>query len=45
MEVKWTDVVSTMDTIRALAADVNHDEVKVALKVKEEKDKAAGAPE
>ncbi len=45
MEVKWQDVVATMDTIRALAADVNHDEVKVALKVKEEKDKAAGAPE
>jgi biopolymer transport protein TolR len=40
-EVKWSDVVSTMDTIRALAADVNHDEVKVALKVKEDKDKAA----
>jgi len=38
-EVKWTDVVSTMDTIRALAADTNHDEVKVALKVKEDKDK------
>jgi biopolymer transport protein TolR len=37
-EVQWEAVVSTMDTIRALAADVNHDEVKVALKVKEDKD-------
>ena len=31
------DVVTTMDTIRSLAADVNHDEIKVALKVKEDK--------
>jgi biopolymer transport protein TolR len=35
--VPWSDVVTTMDTIRSLAADVNHDEIKVALKVKEEK--------
>jgi biopolymer transport protein ExbD len=34
--VPWANVVSTMDSIRSLAADVNHDEVKVALKVKEE---------
>src|SRR5262245_55706075 len=34
--VPWLNVVGTMDSIRALAADVNHDEVKVALKVKEE---------
>jgi biopolymer transport protein TolR len=34
--VLWSSVVSTMDSIRSLAADVNHDEVKVALKVKEE---------
>ena len=34
--VMWKDVIETMDTIRALAADVNHDEIKVALKVKEE---------
>jgi biopolymer transport protein ExbD len=32
----WSQVVSTMDSIRSLAADVNHDEVKVALKVKED---------
>jgi biopolymer transport protein ExbD len=35
-EVLWQDVVTTMDSIRSLAADVNHDEIKVALKVKDE---------
>ena len=35
--VPWGTVVSTMDSIRSLAADVNHDEVKVALKLKEDK--------
>ena len=35
--VLWGNVVSTMDTIRSLAADVNHDEIKVALKLKEDK--------
>jgi biopolymer transport protein ExbD len=34
--VPWANVVATMDSIRSLASDVNHDEVKVALKVKEE---------
>jgi biopolymer transport protein TolR len=34
--VLWSSVVTTMDSIRSLASDVNHDEVKVALKVKEE---------
>ena len=33
--VLWKDVVSTMDSIRAMATDENHDEIKVALKVKE----------
>lgn len=33
--VPWKEVVTTMDTIRSLASDVNHDEIKVALKVKE----------
>jgi biopolymer transport protein TolR len=33
---QWAQVVSTMDSIRSLAADVNHDEVKVALKVKDD---------
>lgn len=36
-QVPWGTVVSTMDSIRSLATDVNHDEVKVALKLKEEK--------
>jgi biopolymer transport protein TolR len=36
-QVPWGTVVSTMDSIRSLASDVNHDEVKVALKLKEEK--------
>jgi biopolymer transport protein TolR len=35
--VLWANVVSTMDSIRSLASDVNHDEVKVALKLKEDK--------
>ena len=34
--VMWSSVVTTMDSIRSLASDVNHDEVKVALKLKEE---------
>src|SRR4030095_13193067 len=34
--VLWKDVVITMDSIRQLASDENHDEVKVALKVKED---------
>jgi biopolymer transport protein TolR len=33
--VPWKEVVGTMDQIRSLAADVNHDEIKVALKVKD----------
>jgi biopolymer transport protein TolR len=41
-EVPWKDVVETMDTVRSLASDVNHDEIKVALKVQEAG--AAGAP-
>ena len=35
-QVAWSQVVSTMDTIRSLAADINHDEIKVALKVRED---------
>ena len=34
--VPWAEVVGTMDTIRSLASDINHDEIKVALKMKEE---------
>jgi biopolymer transport protein ExbD len=39
-DVMWGEVVQTMDSIRSLATDANHDEIKVALKVKEEKDAA-----
>lgn len=35
--VPWGEVIVTMDTIRSLATDENHDEIKVALKVKEDK--------
>jgi len=35
-DIEWAEVISTMDTIRSLATDVNHDEIKVALKVKED---------
>jgi biopolymer transport protein ExbD len=41
--IEWAEVISTMDTIRSLATDVNHDEIKVALKIKE--DPAAAAQE
>lgn len=34
--VPWAQVVQTMDQIRSIATDVNHDDVKVALKIKEE---------
>jgi biopolymer transport protein ExbD len=37
--VPWSEVVGTMDTVRSLASDVNHDEIKVALKVKEDEQK------
>jgi biopolymer transport protein TolR len=35
-EVSWRTTVETRDTIRSLADDVNHDVIKVALKVKED---------
>jgi biopolymer transport protein TolR len=35
-KVPWGTVVSTMDSIRSMANDVNRDEIKVALKVKED---------
>ena len=34
--VPWGSVVTTMDSIRSLASDVNHDAIKVALKIKDE---------
>jgi biopolymer transport protein TolR len=35
-QVPWGMVLSTMDSIRSLATDINKDEVKVALKIKED---------
>jgi biopolymer transport protein ExbD len=34
--VPWRSVVTTMDAIRALASDSSHDEVKIALRVKDD---------
>jgi biopolymer transport protein ExbD len=34
--VPWGEVVTMMDTIRSLAEDENHDDVKVALKLKDD---------
>ena len=34
--IPWGTVMGTMDSIRSLANDVNHDAIKVALKIKEE---------
>jgi biopolymer transport protein TolR len=34
--VPWAKVMGAMDSIRSLANDVNHDGIKVALKIKEE---------
>lgn len=33
--VPWNEVVMTIDTVRSLATDVAHDEIQVALKVKD----------
>lgn len=41
-EVNWGDVVTTMDRVRSLAEDTDHNAIKVALKKREEA--AAGAP-
>ena len=35
--VPWAETVSIMDTVRSLAADAEHNEIKVALKMKEDK--------
>lgn len=34
-EVPWAQVIATMDSIRSLADDVDHDAIKVALKLRE----------
>ncbi len=41
--VPWKMVVSTMDSIRKMASDASHDEIKVALKVKQA-DQPGGQP-
>ncbi|MCA9673511.1 MAG: biopolymer transporter ExbD [Kofleriaceae bacterium] len=41
-EVEWGDVVAAMDTVRSLAADDNHNEIKVALKKRDEPGKGEG---
>jgi len=33
--VPWNMAISTMDTIRSIASDASHDEIKVALKVRQ----------
>jgi biopolymer transport protein ExbD len=35
-DVPWTEVVATMDSVRSLATDTNHDEIAVALKLPED---------
>jgi len=35
--VPWNDVVSIMDSVRSLAADTDHNDIKVALKMKDDK--------
>ena len=40
-DIEWREVISTMDSIRSLATDANHDEIKVALKIKEDPAKQA----
>jgi biopolymer transport protein TolR len=35
--VPWNHVVMAMDTVRSIATDENHDEIKIALKIKEDK--------
>src|SRR5262249_45416369 len=38
--VPWKNVVGTMDSIRSIATDASHDEIKVALKLKEDQPNA-----
>lgn len=40
--VPWTETVAIMDSVRSLAADTEHNDIKVALKMKE--DKPAATP-
>jgi len=38
-DIEWGDVITTMDSVRSLATDTSHDEIKVALKIKEDPNK------
>ena len=40
-QVPWAETVGTMDTVRSLAADAEHNDIKVALKMKEDKNAPA----
>jgi biopolymer transport protein TolR len=40
-DIEWGEVIATMDSVRSLATDVSHDEIKVALKIKEDPADAA----
>lgn len=40
-DIEWREVITVMDSIRSLATDVNKDEIKVALKIKEDPAEAA----
>ena len=39
--VPWTHVVQAMDTVRSIATDENHDDIKIALKIKDDTKPAA----
>jgi biopolymer transport protein TolR len=42
--VRWSDVIQTMDQVRSLAQDKDHNDIKVALKKKEKKSDLAADP-
>lgn len=44
-QVPWIEVVNTMDLIRSLSTDANHEEVKVALKLKPDPNDPNAAPQ
>lgn len=41
-QVEWKETVAIMDSVRSLAADTEHNDIKVALKMKEDKAAAPG---
>lgn len=43
-DVSWADVVDTMDKVRSIANDTDHNEIKVALKKREDKAAGGAAP-